>query len=275
METFFQDVKHSIRMFLKSPGFTITAVAALALGIGGTTAIFSIVNTVLLRPLGIPDADRLVVLAVTPGDQDGASGARFVHWRSQSAVVQDVSAYFSAVLNYTGGQVAEQWKNTRVSANFFHCFGIPIVRGRSFTQEEDLPSGSRVALISQNLWKRRFASDPRMLGKTISLDGEAHTVIGIVGDISALRAYVPFSDVYVPFQIDPNSSDHAAYFNVVARLKPEFRSTRPGRDCELPLVNTALNFSTILGRMKLSPPSTSAKTWSPATVLCCWCCRPR
>src|SRR5580698_1237428 len=120
METFFQDVKHSIRMFLKSPGFTITAVAALALGIGGTTAIFSIVNTVLLRPLGIPDADRLVVLAVTPGDQDGASGARFLHWRSQSAVVQDVSAYFSAVLNYTGGQVAEQWKNTRVSANFFH-----------------------------------------------------------------------------------------------------------------------------------------------------------
>jgi putative ABC transport system permease protein len=220
METFFQDVKHSMRMFLKSPGFTITAVAALALGIGGTTAIFSIVNTVLLRPLGIPDPDRLVVLTVTPSDDNAASGARFVYWRSQSDVVQNVSAYFSAVLNYTGSQVVEQWKSTRASANFFHCFGIPILRGRSFTREEDLPSGPRVALVSQDLWKRRFASDPRMLGKTISLDGEAYTVIGIVGDISALRAYVPFSDVYVPFQIDPDSSDRGAYFDVVARLKP-------------------------------------------------------
>jgi len=220
MEAFFQDVKHSIRMFLKSPGFTITAVAALALGIGGTTAIFSIVNTVLLKPLGIPDPDRLVVLAVTPSDDNAASGARFVYWRSQSDVVQDVSAYFTAVTNYTGSQVVEQWKYTRVSANFFHCFGIPILRGRSFTQEEDLPNGPRAVLISQDLWKRRFASDPGMLGKTISLDGEAHTVIGIVGDISALRAYVAFSDVYVPFQIDPNSSDRGSYFGVVARLKP-------------------------------------------------------
>ena len=220
MEAFFLDVKHSIRMFRKSPGFTITAVAALALGIGGTTAIFSIVNTVLLKPLGIPDPDRLVVLAVTPSDDNAASGARFVYWRSQSDVVQDVSAYFSTVKNYTGGQVVEQWKSTRASANFFHCFGIPIVRGRSFTQEEDLPNGTRVVLISQDLWKRRFASDPGMLGKNVSLDGEAHTVIGIVGDISALRAYVPFSDVYVPFQIDPNSSDRGAYFDVVARLKP-------------------------------------------------------
>src|SRR5580704_14331769 len=112
MGAFFSDVKYSIRMFLKSPGFTITAVAALALGIGGTTAIFSIVNTVLLRPLGIPDPDRLVVLAVTPGDESAASGAKFIHWRSQSAVVQDVSAYFAAVMNYTGSQAVEQWKST-------------------------------------------------------------------------------------------------------------------------------------------------------------------
>jgi putative ABC transport system permease protein len=220
MEAFFQDVKHSIRMFLKSPGFTITAVAALALGIGGTTAIFSIVNTVLLKPLLIPDPGRLVVLTVTPGDETAGSPARLVHWRSQSAVIQEVSAYFVGVMNYTGGLVAEQWKYTRASANFFHCFGIPILRGRSFTQEEDLPSGTRVALISQDLWKRRFASDPRLLGKTISLDGELNTVIGIVGNVSATRTYVPLSDVYVPFQLDPNSGDQGVYIDVVARLKP-------------------------------------------------------
>ena len=102
---------------------------------------------------------------------------------------------------------------------------FPLLRDTHITRalfyaEEDLPSGPRVALLSQRLWKRRFASDPRLLGKTISLDGEAHTVIGIVGDLSAMPTYVPFSDVYVPFQIDPNASDKGGYFNVVARLKP-------------------------------------------------------
>src|ERR1035438_5696593 len=121
MRAFFSDVKHAIRMFLKSPGFSITAIAALALGIGGTTAIFSIVNTVLLKPLGIPDPDRLVVLTVTPGDETAGSSARFVYWRSQSTVIHDISAYFVGVMNYTGGSVVEQWKYTRVSENFSRC----------------------------------------------------------------------------------------------------------------------------------------------------------
>jgi putative ABC transport system permease protein len=113
MEAFFSDVKHSIRMFLKSPGFTITAISALALGIGGTTAIFSIVNTVLLRPLRVPDPDRLVVLATTSADGTVASAAKFLHWRSQSTVIQGASAYFSGVINYTGGELVEQWKYIR------------------------------------------------------------------------------------------------------------------------------------------------------------------
>jgi hypothetical protein len=140
METFFSDVKHSIRMFLRSPGFTITAVAALALGIGGTTAIFSIVNTVLLKPLGIPDPNRLVVLTVTPVDDNAASGARFVYWRSQSDVVQDVSAYFTAVTNYTGGQMVEQWKYTRGFCEFLsllldtHITRALLHAGRGFAE---------------------------------------------------------------------------------------------------------------------------------------------
>jgi putative ABC transport system permease protein len=220
MEPFYKDVKHSLRMFLKSPGFTITAVAALALGIGGTTAIFSIVNTVLLRPLQIPDPDRLVVLSTTSADGSAASPAKFLHWRDQSSVIEDVSASAGATTNYTGGQVVEQWQYTRASANLFRCFGLPIVEGRSFTLEEDLPNGPAVALISRNLWQRRFAGDPKILGKTISLNGASHTVIGIVGGVSALREYGLYSDVYVPFQIDPHSSDQGDFLGVVARLKP-------------------------------------------------------
>src|SRR5580698_8345471 len=114
METFFQDLKHSIRMFRKSPGFSITAVAALALGIGGTTAIFSIVNTVLLKPLLIPDPDRLLVLATTGDAGSAVSPAEFLHWRGKSSVVQDVSAFLGGVANFTGGELVEQWPYTQV-----------------------------------------------------------------------------------------------------------------------------------------------------------------
>jgi putative ABC transport system permease protein len=219
VDAFWKDVTHSIRTFLKIPGFTLTAVAALALGIGGTTAIFSVVNTMFLKPLQIPEPDRLVVLATTAADGDAASPTKFLHWRSQTTVIQDVSAYFTSVVNYTGGQVVEQWRYTRGSANLFHCLGLSVLRGRAFTPEEDLPGGPPVALISEGLWKRRFASDPNILGKPISLSGESQIVIGIVGDVSTSSDY-GHSDVYVPFRIDPYSIDQGDFFNVVARLKP-------------------------------------------------------
>ena len=219
MEAFLQDLKHSVRMFLKSPGFSITAVAALALGIGGTAAIFSIVNTVLLKPLLIPDPDRLLVIGTTGTDGSVVSPTEFLHWRGQASVIENVSAYLGGVANFTGGELVEQWPYAQVSANFFRCFGIPVFKGRVFTLEEDLPNGPRVAVISQALWKRRYASDPRMLGKTIAMNGEPYTVVGILADTSAMRTYGLFSDVYVALKMDPDSRDQGGYFNVVARLK--------------------------------------------------------
>jgi putative ABC transport system permease protein len=127
VDVFFRDVMHSFRTFLKMPGFTLTAVAALALGIGGTTAIFSPINTMLLKPLQILEPDHLVVLATTAADGDAASPAKFLHWRSLTSVIEDVSAYFTSVVNYTGGQVVEQWHYTRGSANLFHCFGLRVL----------------------------------------------------------------------------------------------------------------------------------------------------
>src|ERR1700674_1299886 len=124
MDTFFRDVKHSVRMFLKSPGFTLTAVAALALGIGANTAIFSIVNAVLLKPIPVPDPDRFVMLMNTFVSRTGQSGSgpaaapvKFQHWRAHTAVLQDVSAFRTGVMNYTGGDTVEQVRSMQMSAD--------------------------------------------------------------------------------------------------------------------------------------------------------------
>jgi predicted permease len=114
----------------------------------------------------------------------------------------------------------EQWQSMKASADAFRCLGIPIIQGRTFTPDEDLPDGPLVAVISQELWKRRFGGKPGILGETISLNGESHRVIGIVGDSAALRLNGPPPEVYVPFQIDPNTRDQGDYFEVMARLKP-------------------------------------------------------
>src|SRR5207253_8972893 len=112
-----------------------------------------------------------------------ASPSEFAHWRKQSDVLEDVSAFFfEDAVNYRGGDVVEQWQSVRASADAFRCLGIRIVRGRTFTPEEDLPHGPRVAVIGQGLWTQRFAGDPRILGKPVTLNDESYTVIGIVED---------------------------------------------------------------------------------------------
>ncbi len=130
-ETFRQDLKHSLRMFAQNRSFTAAAVAALALGIGANTAIFSVVNAVLLKPVPFPDPDRIVLFLNTSpnGSGPGASPAKFRHWRQQTTVVQDVTAYRSNVVNFTGGAFPEQLRQIQVSADYFRLFGVPLARG--------------------------------------------------------------------------------------------------------------------------------------------------
>jgi putative ABC transport system permease protein len=244
MDALFKDLKYSIRMFLKSPGFTITAVAAIALGIGGTTAIFSIVNTVLLKPLDVFDPERLLVLSAPNGG--AVSPAIFMHWRAESSVLQEVSAYSSGVVNYTSGQVVEVWTYTRASADYFRCWGLSIVRGRGFTAQEDLPNSPLVAVISESLWKRHFAGDPRILGGQIFLNGESHTVIGIAGhDPSSQFGRPP--DVYVPFQIDPKTTDQGNFFSVIARLRPGITLDRARARLRVSTAEYRARFPKVLG----------------------------
>ena len=165
MEAFVKDLRHSLRMFVQSPAFTIAAVAALMLGIGANTAIFSVVNAVLLKPVGVVDPDRVVVFINTSQNGPGgpaASPAKFAHYRQQTDVVQDVSAFNTGVVNYTGGNFPEQLRSGRVSADFFKLIGAPFLLGRSFTADEDRPQGPKVAVISRNLWETRFNADPNV-----------------------------------------------------------------------------------------------------------------
>ena len=222
MTDFLHDVKHSLRAFWNSPGFTFAAVAALALGIGANTAIFSIVDAVLLKPVPFPAPDRLVVFQQTGprGAFSAGSPAKFQFWREQTSVVQDVSAYRSNVLNFTGGGVPEQLHADQVSADYFKLFGAPVERGRGFNADEDLPGGNHVTLLSHALWMRRFGGDPNILGKVISLSGDPYTIVGIVGQSFDVSEFGTPPELWIPFQLDPHSPDQGHYFQVTGRLKP-------------------------------------------------------
>jgi putative ABC transport system permease protein len=222
METFLQDLKHSLRTFLHSPGFTAAAVAALALGIGTNTAIFSVVNSVLLKPAPFPEPDRIVLFENTSpgGSGTAASPAKFEFWREQTSVVQDVAAFRTGVVNLTGGTTPEQLQSAQVSADYFKLFGAQIFRGRTFSTEEDLPHGPKVVVLSHGFWTRRFAADPGIIGRTILLGGEPHVVIGILAASFDFRDFGPAPDVWVAFQLDPNTRDQGHYFQAGGRLKP-------------------------------------------------------
>jgi predicted permease len=221
METLWMDLKHAFHMLRQSPGFTATAITALALGIGANTAIFSVVNTVLLKPLAFPEPDRIVTLLTTTpqGSFPGASVPKYNTWRRQTQVLEDVSAYDTGGpgLNLGGGDHPEQLKGIHVSYEFFHLFGARAAIGRTFTAAEDRPRRGNVIVLSDGLWQRRFGSDPGTVGKSLTLGGEAYTVIGV---LASGFTFDPSPDVYLPFQADPDSTNQGHYFQAAARLKP-------------------------------------------------------
>jgi len=221
MSALTKDFKQTIRMLRRSPGFTVTAVSALALGIGANTAIFSVVNAVLLKPLPYPRPDRIVQLMNTSpqGSFAAASVPKYNVWRAQTDVLENVAAYDSGGpgINISGGDRPEQVKGIHVSHEFFPLFGVPMALGRAFSAAEDRPGGVNVVVISHGLWQRRFGGDPQIAGKTLLLGAEPYTIIGVVGrDFS----FASQPDLLLPFRADPNSTQQAHYFTAAARLKP-------------------------------------------------------
>ena len=221
MQTLLQNLRYAVRTLRNSPGFAAVAILTLALGIGANTAIFSVVNAVLLQPLSYPNPDRLVELELSlpQGNGNVTSIPKFNVWREQTDVFDSVAAYdFSGPgINLTGGDRPELIKGIHVSADYFRVFGAPVALGRTFTPEEDRPGGPAVVVISNGLWRNRFGGDPGILNRTIDLGQEPYTIIGVIGPTYSGD---PKSDIWLPLKPDPNSVDQGHYLRATARLKP-------------------------------------------------------
>jgi putative ABC transport system permease protein len=221
METLLQNLRYAVRTLRNSPGFAAVAILTLALGIGANTAIFSVVNAVLLQPLSYPNPDRLVELELSSPQGNGnvTSIPKFNVWRAQTDVFDSVAAYdFSGPgINLTGGDRPELIKGIHVSADYFRVFGAPVALGRTFTPEEDRPGGPAVVVVSNGLWRNRFGSDPGILNRTIDLGQEPYSIIGVIGPTYSGD---PKSDIWLPLKPDPNSVDQGHYLRATARLKP-------------------------------------------------------
>src|SRR5262245_33371034 len=222
IETLFQDLRYGMRMLLKNPGFTSIAVFTLALGIGANTAIFSVVNAVLLRSLPYRDPDRIVTIRNYGANQNriDVSGADFLDWREQATVFEQIAALTYDSVDFTGSGEPERLTACMVSANLFETLGVSPAYGRVFTLAEDEPGAAQVVILSHRLWQRRFGRDPQIIGRTLTLGGQSRTVIGIMPPgFQSLEEF----DLWLPLALDVNQKLRIGPMNnvgVIARLRP-------------------------------------------------------
>jgi putative ABC transport system permease protein len=249
-----QDVRFALRMFAKNPGFTMVAVLALALGIGANSAIFSVVDTILLRPLPFKNPEQLVMIweeATHLGfPKDTPSPANFLDWRQQSTVFDEMSAFAERSFNLTGVGEPERLDGRRVSANLFDLLGVTPIVGRTFVSEEDKP-GTKVAILSEGLWKRRFGGDPSVIGRAITLNNESYTVVGVVRSTMRLPSFGKWRDqVWVPLGF---SSEEAAmrgshFLEVIARMKPDVKLTQARSEMQTIMARLAQQYPDVNAR---------------------------
>jgi putative ABC transport system permease protein len=246
MITLLKDLRYSLRTLRKMPGFTVVALLVLALGIGANTAIFSVVNSVLLRPLPYPGADRLALIWETDLKdgikREGPSAPNFLDWQEQSKSFEEMALLEVGTGTVTGEGEPEQVVGLRVTTNFLSMLGGRTILGRGFTAAEGAGKARYpVAVLANGYWKRRFGSDPRVIGRTFTMNSEPYTVIGVL----APDFYHPLpTDLYVPWPIaqlrDKSRADHD--FGVIARLKPGV--TIAGAQAELSTIARRINAQT-------------------------------
>jgi len=231
MESLLQDIRFGTRMLRKSPGFSAVAVVVLALGIGSTAAIFSVVDRVLLHPLPYRDSDRIVVLAQTArstGIGDASAPANYLDWVAENHVFSQMAASRGWQANLTGGDRPERIRITVTTSSFFPLFGVNPMLGRPVLPEDENPGSDHVVVLSYGLWQRRFGSDRTLVGRNITLDGEAYTVVGVMPPDFNPDGY---SELWMPSpwgipthpqypNQDPRQHRGSDYLDVWARLEP-------------------------------------------------------
>ena len=236
LEQLVQDVRYAARVLRKSPGFTAVAVLTLALGIGANTAIFSVVQAVILEPLPYPQPNRLVMLWERvrlrnyQNDLNDPSPGNFADWRAQNSVFEDVAAIQDRSFNLTGNGEPLRVEGEAVSASLFSLLQVPMALGRTFTFDEDVSGGPRVVVMGYGLWVSRFGADPQVLHKSVLLDGVSYQVIGIMDrsfrfpDPANFHGAAQTDQLWVPIALSrADLSNHGSHFlqGALARLKPE------------------------------------------------------
>jgi len=244
-----RDARYSLRQLRKNPGFSVVAVLTLAIGIGATSAMFSVVNGVILRPLPYPRPEGLVqVVEIVPRfGRFSVAPATFLDWRTDNRVFDHLAAYTTGSATFVDAAGPERVINAMVSWDIFELFGVPPALGRGFRAEEDAPGKVSVIVLSHGMWQRRFGGDPGVLGRSISLNGAPFTIVGVMP--AAFRFPARQTEYWVPLGLNPaNATRGGHYLGVVARLKDG-----------LSLQQADADMRTISERLALQYPDSSAK----------------
>ncbi len=220
IEELSQDLRYALRILREHPTFTAVSIITLALGIGANTAIFSVVSAVLLRPLPYPEPELLMKIGRSYGGNEvyPASEPKFVFWSDNTQSFQAMAATqgFGSGVNVSGGSEPEYVEGLRVSSEFFNVLGVLPAIGRIFTKEEDSPNGERVVILTDGLWRRSYGADETMVGKTVTLNGVNHVVVGI---LPPSFHYISPTDLFLPLRLNPASREGGHNLTVIGRLK--------------------------------------------------------
>ncbi|MEO8434817.1 MAG: ABC transporter permease [Pyrinomonadaceae bacterium] len=235
MNSILRDLKFSARSLLKRPALTIIAIVTLAIGIGANTAFFSVVNSLLIKPLSFPDLDRVVAVWENRPSQgvarNEASMANFLDWRAQNHTFEQLATYRGWSANLTGLETPERLQGSQVTANFLDVIGVKPAIGRGFAAGEDQPGNETVTILTYGLWQRRFGGDPAIVNKTITINGIARTVIGVMPEGFN---YPLGSELLAPIAITPEMASNRQFhtYLTVGRLKPNVPLTQAQTDLE-------------------------------------------
>ncbi|HVJ26556.1 MAG TPA: ABC transporter permease, partial [Vicinamibacterales bacterium] len=270
IETFLQDARYSVRSFLRTPGFTAAALITLALGIGANSAIFSVVNAVLLQPLPYSEPDRMVQMyRSNNGLWAGQNAKRFTFFKEHMQSFEALAASRRTAFNVVSRDTAEYVEALAVSHDYFRVFGGSPLYGRIFEQKEDLPNGPDVAILGHSLWRRMFASNPAIVGNTVTLADRTFTIVGVMPDgFDSMRE----SQIYVPLRPGPNGPGSGFNYAVAGRLRPGVTIAQANAEAEsifaaYKAANPTANFGTETATSFLSYQEGLARPVKPALLI--------